>query len=123
MTAPSASKAQGGKQAQHGVECQTLDLGGGGNGHRETQSTLECHSRRACWHLCSVPTSELREAEGRTQPVQGQSHACTPLKPEGFMRALAITTTICCAGERQILFLFVSGSEAREADFSTRATQ
>lgn len=31
------------------------------------------------------------------------------------MRALAITTTICCAGHRQILFLFVSGSESRSS--------
>lgn len=52
--------------------------------------------------------------------MQAAEPDCTLLKPEGFMRALAITTTICCAGERQILFLFVSGSEAREADFSTR---
>lgn len=45
MKAPSASKAQGGKHAQHGVErqalCQTLDLGDGGGGYMETQSTLE----------------------------------------------------------------------------------
>lgn len=38
MKAPSASKAQGGKHAQHGVEsqalCQTLDLGGRGWGMR-----------------------------------------------------------------------------------------
>lgn len=52
--------------------------------------------------------------------MQAAEPDCTLLEPEGFMRALAITTTICCAGERQILFLFVSGSEAREADFSTR---
>lgn len=45
MKVPSVSKAQGGKHAQHGVECQalcqTLDLGEGGHGHTETQSTLE----------------------------------------------------------------------------------
>lgn len=52
--------------------------------------------------------------------MQAAEPDCTLLKPEGFTRALAITPTICCAGERQILLLFVSGSEAREADFSTR---
>lgn len=121
MTAPSASKAQGGKQAQHGVECQTLYLGGR---HRETQSTLECHSRRACWHLCSVPTSELRkEAERRTQPVQGQSHACTLLKPEGFMRALAITTTICCAGRDRSCFSLFQALKPEKPISAQEATQ
>lgn len=45
------------------------------------------------------------------------AHDYTLLKPEGFMRALAITTTICCAGKRQILFLFVSGSESWRSRF------
>lgn len=61
-----------------------------------------------------------KRQRGGSQRVQAAEPDCTLLKPEGFMRALAITTTICCAGERQILFLFVSSSEAREADFSTR---
>lgn len=45
MKEPSASKAQGGKHAQHGVErqalCQTLDLGGRGVGDADTWMETE----------------------------------------------------------------------------------
>lgn len=49
---------------------------------------------------CLVPTSEFKKGGRGEEPskCRQQSHDCTLLKPEGFMRALAITTTICCAG-------------------------
>lgn len=94
--------------------------------------SLACSALARCWP-CARDT-DLGEGEGHSEEpqeegmlalqarVQGKEaegahsagHSAVPMithSPQagGFMRALAITTTICCAGYRQILFLFVSG--------------
>lgn len=75
MKAPSASKAQGGKQAQHGVEhqalCQTLDLGDGTWTHGDTgHSGVATAGGPAGTCLLSPYLSSRKEAEGGTQQVQ-----------------------------------------------------
>lgn len=58
----------------------------------DTQSALESPQQEGLLAPAAlVPTSEFKKG-GRGEVL------CTFLKPEGFMRALAITTTICCAG-------------------------
>lgn len=63
----------------------------------------------------TAPSSRKRGRGGAFSRAQRGTHDYTRSSAGGFMRALAITTTICCAGHRQILFLFVSGSESRSS--------
>lgn len=67
----------------------------------QTQSTLEYPQQEGLLApVCLVPTPEFKKGGGGevSSKCRRQSRDCTLLKPEGFMRALAITTTICCAG-------------------------
>lgn len=66
----------------------------------QTQSTLEYPQQEGLLApVCLVPTRVQERRRGEvSSKCRRQSRDCTLLKPEGFMRALAITTTICCAG-------------------------
>lgn len=66
----------------------------------ETQSTLEWPQQEGLLvPVLVLPLSSRKEAEGRN-PASAGGRAMIALSSSrrGFMRALAITTTICCAG-------------------------
>lgn len=96
MKAPSASQTQGGNRVQRGVPSPVPGAGRrrgwGQTGHWE-QPQQEGPLAPAC-----SPPQLRRRQRGCGASAGGSARDCTLLKPEGFMRALAITTSICCAG-------------------------
>lgn len=71
------------------------NLGSGRRAHSRVATEKDLLALVGSVHTSRVQERRQREAFSK---ADSSAHDYILLKPEGFTRALAITTTICCAG-------------------------